>query len=395
MKAIILAAGNGTRMTPLAEKIPKPLLKVGGKPIIEYNIDNIRDHVDEIIIVAGYKKDIIEERYGKDEKIKIVEQDPPLGTADAALKAEKFIEDTVVIMNGDDIYGKDVSKLKNYERAFLVAESDTPEKFGVFEKKGKKIVGIREKPENPPSNLVNVGCFKVCKNFFDHLKKVEKSERGEYEITDAMQEYLEKEEIGFVKTDTWYPCSYPWQLLDANESILENVERDIGGEVSESAVIKGEVLVEKGAKILENTVIQGPAIIKKGCEIGPMAHIRPFTVIEENVKVSKSEVKNSVVCEGAALPHFNYVGDSYIGRNVNFGAGSITANLRNDGKNVKVKVKGELLETGRKKLGAFVGSDTKIGVNCTLNPGVKLGADVITDSNMRIKRDVGNGEVIK
>ncbi len=395
MKAIILAAGNGTRMRPLAEKIPKPLLKVGGKPIIDYNISNIRDHVEEIIIVAGYKKEIIEERYGSDEKIKIVVQDPPLGTADAALKAEKFIDDTAVIMNGDDIYGKDVSKLKNYDRAFLVAESETPEKFGVFEKKGKKIVGIKEKPDNPPSNLVNVGCFKVCKNFFNHLKKVEKSERGEYEITDAMQEYLEKEDIGFVKTDTWYPCSYPWQLLEANEKILGSIHRKIDGEVSESAVINGEVIVEKGAVIKENTVIEGPAIIKKGCRIGPMAHIRPFTVIEEDVKISKSEVKNSVVCEGTALPHFNYVGDSYIGKNVNFGAGSITANLRNDGENVKVKVKGELLETGRKKIGAFVGSDTKIGVNCTLNPGVKVGADVITDSNIRINKDVGNGEVLK
>ncbi len=395
MKAIILAAGNGTRMSPLAEEKPKPLLKVGGKPIIEYNIDNIREKVDEVIIVAGYRKEKLFDKYEDDKDIKIVVQDPPEGTADAALKAEKHIEDSAVIMNGDDIYGEDIKELCNHERAFLVSETDEPEKYGVFEKKDDKIVGIQEKPANPPSNLVNVGCFKVCKNFFEHLKKVERSERGEYEITDAMQEYMDEEEIGFVKTDTWYPCSYPWQLLKANKELLKEKNRSIEGKVHESATIKGDVVVEEGAVIKENTVIQGPALIKKGCEVGPMTHIRPSTVLEENVKVSKSEVKNSVILEGTAIPHFNYVGDSYVCKNVNFGAGTITANLRNDHSTVKVKVKGEIIDTGMKKVGAFIGSNTKIGVNCSINPGVKIGSDVKTNSHIRIDRNVKKGEVLK
>ena len=395
MKAIILAAGNGTRMAPLAEKVPKPLLKVGGKPVIEYNIEAIIDEVEEVIIVAGYKKDKIVERYGGRESIRIVEQKFPEGTADAALKAEEFIEDTAIIMNGDDIYGDSLKKLCEYEKAFLVAETDEPEKYGVFVKEGDKIVGLKEKPENPPSNLVNVGCFKVCKNFFNYLRKVEKSERGEYEITDAMQEYIRSEKVGFVKTDKWYPCSYPWQLLEANKNILQEIERDINGDVAESAVIEGEVVVEEGAVVKAHSAIQGPALIKKGCEIGPMAHIRPYSVLENGVKVSKSEVKNSVICDNSALPHFNYVGDSYISKNVNFGAGSITANLRNDEQSIKVIVKGEKIDTGLKKLGAFVGDNVKIGVNCTINPGRKIGADSITNSNIRINRDVGKGSVLR
>lgn len=392
MKAVILAAGKGTRMAPLTDKTPKPLLPVAGKPVIEHNIDELRGNVEQIIIVAGYQIEDFRERYGDDPEIKIVEQEEALGTADAALQAREYVENAV-ILNGDDIYGSQLEEMTEKRKAVLAAETDNPEDFGVFKTREGMVTGIEEKPENPPSNLVNTGCFTVEKDFFQLLDKVEKSERGEYEITDALEQYLEGAEI--VEAERWLPCSYPWQLIDANEELVQEIRERRGGEIHESASIHGKVKIEEGAEIRENTVIEGPAVIKKACEVGPSAHIRPGTVLEENVHVGNSEIKNSVIRENSNVPHFNYVGDSYIDKDVNLGAGTKTANKRGDGKKVAMEVKGELKNTGREKMGAVIGAGAKIGMNCSIKTGRKIGAEAATDSHEKISRNLGNGELLK
>ncbi|MFB6144211.1 MAG: bifunctional sugar-1-phosphate nucleotidylyltransferase/acetyltransferase [Candidatus Nanohaloarchaea archaeon] len=392
MKAVILAAGKGTRMQPLTAETPKPLLPVAGKPLIQHSIDTLRGEVDEIVIVAGYMIQQFRERYSGDEDIRIIEQQEPLGTADAALKAREHVE-APLILNGDDIYGEKLLDMLGERKAVLAARADNPGDFGVYTVEDGKVTGITEKPENPDSDLVNTGCFKVQGDFFSLLEKVEKSRRGEYEITDALQDYLEGAE--FIEADRWMPCSYPWQLLDANEKLLEDLERRIEGEVHESASVKGRVVIEEGAEIREHTTIEGPAVIHSGCSIGPSAYIRPYTVLHENVTVGRSELKNSVVRSRSAIPHFNYIGDSYLDRDVNIGAGTKTANKRGDGKTVAMEVKGELKDSQREKLGAVIGTGAKIGMNCSIKPGRKVGAHAVTDSHEKISSNLGEGEVLK
>ncbi|MFB6182464.1 MAG: sugar phosphate nucleotidyltransferase, partial [Candidatus Nanohaloarchaea archaeon] len=182
MKAVILAAGKGTRMKPLTEDTPKPLLPVAGKPIIQHNIEKLEQKVQEIIIVAGYKKNQFEEKYGEKENIRIVEQEKALGTAHAALQAKEYIEGKTVILNGDDIYNKkDIENALEKESSVLAAERQNPEEFGVFKIQNGKITELEEKPDNPPSQKVNTGFYVVQPEFFNYLEKVEKSERGEYE----------------------------------------------------------------------------------------------------------------------------------------------------------------------------------------------------------------------
>lgn len=392
MKAVILAAGKGTRMMPLTEKTPKPLLQVAGKPIIQHNIDILKPEVEEIIIVAGYRLEQFQQRYSESEKVKIVEQPEPEGTADAALKARPYVEDAV-ILNGDDIYGQKLLELLDRDRAILAAETEEPEKYGVLKTKKGKVTGISEKPEDPDSNLVNTGCFKVDESFFELLEKVERSERGEYEITDALEEYIDGTEV--VKTDRWLPCSYPWQLLEAQKELLQDIRKEINGDVHSDAEIKGEVVIEEGAKVKNNTTIEGPTIIQENSEIGPYAHIRPFTVIGREAHVGRSEVKNSVIGESSKIPHFNYIGDSYIGEQVNIGAGTKTANKRGDGKTVKVEVKQELHDTGLEKFGAVIADEAKIGMNCSIKPGRKIGSEAVTDSHEKIERNLEKGEILK
>lgn len=395
MKAVILAAGKGTRMRPLTRDTPKPLLPVAGKPIIQHNIDMFPEEIDEILVVAGYRIEKFKDYFSDNEKVSIIEQDEAKGTANAALHVKENIDGKTMILNGDDIYGEEVKQAIQRESAILSAQSPNPQNYGVLEIEGGKIVDIQEKPDDPISNFVNTGFYVVQPEFFDLLEQVEKSERGEYEITDALERYITEHTVEIVETKRWLPCSYPWQLVDANEVLMKDIKRKIDGEVAESATIKGDVIVEENAEIRENSVIEGPVIIKENCEVGPNAYIRPRTVLEENVKVGNSEVKNSVVGEDSNVPHFNYVGDSYLGKDVNLGAGAKTANLRNDDKIVKMMVKGDLMETDRKKMGAIVGSEASIGVNTAIKPGRKIGYRSLTDAQEKISEDLPDNKVLK
>lgn len=394
MKAVILAAGKGTRMRPLTEDTPKPLLPVAGKPIIQHNIDLIEDIVEEIIVVAGYEIEQFEEYFSETE-VTVIEQEEARGTADAALQARDLVEDQALIMNGDDIYGEDIRDITAHSTAFAAARAEKPENFGVLDTSDGEVVSIVEKPDEPPSDLVNIGCYLVNPRFFELLENVEISERGEYEITDALSMYIAEEDVKLLETDQWLPCSYPWQLIEANRELISDIDRKISGEVHETSVIKENVILESGAEVKEHCVVKGPAIIKSGAEVGPDAYIRPGTVLHSGVEVGKSEVKNSVVRENSAIPHFGYAGDSYIGKNANLGAGVKTANLRNDDASIRMQVKGEMHDTEMRKLGAVIGSEARIGVNTSIKPGRKIGYKASVDSSEKVEKNVPSGRTLK
>lgn len=267
MKAVILAAGKGTRMRPLTEEEAKPMLKVAGRPILEHNIDQIRDRVDEIIIVAGYRIEDFREYFSSD-KITIVEQEEALGTADAALQAKEKIDDSALIMNGDDIY-PGLPDLSAHSSCLLGMDVDEPSKFGIYQIEDGRVKDIEEKPENPSSTMANIGLYLVGSEFFDLLDDVEMSERGEYEITDAVKEYVGSEQVDFQEARRWLPCSYPDQLMDANLELLEEIETAIDGDMKNSET-GGTVIIEEDARVenseLTNVVIHSGATVR-GCNL--------------------------------------------------------------------------------------------------------------------------------
>jgi bifunctional UDP-N-acetylglucosamine pyrophosphorylase/glucosamine-1-phosphate N-acetyltransferase len=338
---------------------------------------------------------MFEERYRDDDKIRLVEQEEAKGTADAALQAREFTDEKTVILNGDDICGREILSAMEFGAAVLAAEVDNPENYGVFEIEDGIAQGITEKPEVPLNNKVNTGCYVVRDKFFDYLEDVEESERGEYEITDALKEFIDHARVEVIEADRWQPCSYPWQLIDANEEVIKDTERKINGEVHEDAVIKGNVRIEEGAVVRENTTIEGPAVVESGCEVGPGAYLRPGTYLEKGAEVRNSEVKNSVIRKNSAAPHFNYVGDSYICKEVNLGAGTKTANKRNDSDSIQMSIKDERMSTGRQKMGAVIAAKAKIGMNCSIKPGRKIGYKAVTDSHEKIDKDVPSESTFK
>ena len=163
---------------------------------------------------------------------------------------------------------------------------------------------------------------------------------------------------------------YPWEVLARLDHFAAGVRRDLRGEVHPSAVVEGEVYLAEGATIGPHAYVKGPAWIGEGAEVGHAAYVRNNAVLGPNAKVGHaSEVKRALLLAGAKAPHFNYVGDAVLGRNVNLGAGVKLANLKAVGRAIKV---GEI-ETGLRKFSAALGDDVSVGCNAVFTPGTLVG----------------------
>jgi len=388
MKAFILAAGQGTRMRPLTKNTPKPLLPVAGKPILKHNIELLRERVDEIIVLVGWRAKRIKDTLAyPEEEITFVKQEKQLGTAHAISKAEKYFEDKVICLNGDillpdDVINDFIDGFQATDKSLIgMAEVEDPSEYGVIETDSDGVVkALIEKPSEPISNMANAGIYGFDTSIFEAIKKTEKSPRGEYEITDSMEFLIKEKKLkGFpIKKEDWVELSRPWELLSANKKLLSSdfscIKEGRKGRIEDNVHLEGFVSLEKDAVIREGTYIQGPVCIGEGSDIGPNTYIRSCTTIGKNCRIGAAvEIKNSIVMDGTNIPHHNYVGDSVIGRNCNFGSGTKVANLRLDESNIIVTHRGEKIDTNRRKLGVIMGDDVKTGINSMINTGTIIG----------------------
>ncbi len=157
-----------------------------------------------------------------------------------------------------------------------------------------------------------------------------------------------------------------------------------------------DVYVGKGTVIEKDVVIKGPAIIGENCYLESGCLLRENCILGDNVHLGHgAEIKNSIIMNDTAIAHFNYVGDSIIGNNVNFSAGAITANLRLDKKPVSVKAGKRKIATGLRKFGALIGDGAVVGVNSVLNPGTILGKNCIVYPLTSVAGLHKDNEVIK
>jgi bifunctional UDP-N-acetylglucosamine pyrophosphorylase/glucosamine-1-phosphate N-acetyltransferase len=163
----------------------------------------------------------------------------------------------------------------------------------------------------------------------------------------------------------------------------------VRGLVEDGAHLAGPVTVKESARVRSGAYIEGPAFIDEGSDIGPNCYIRPYTSIGKKTRVGNAcEVKNSIVMDNVHVGHLAYVGDSIVGENCNLGAGTITANYRFDAGTVKMMVKNEAMDSGRKKLGAILGDNVKSGINALFMPGVKVGHNSWVGPNLVVDRDL-------
>lgn len=394
MKAVILAAGKSTRSYPLTIDKPKVLIKVAGKSLLLHKLESIEGLVSEVVIVVGFKKDLIKNALGQEflgMKITYAEQKEQLGTGHALLAAEPYLKEDFIVMMGDDHYSRENMELILKEKPSLLAkEVENPSIYGVWKERGGFVSGFFEKQQRPVSKLANCGLYFLTPEIFRHIKKLKKTVRGEYELNEAVNELSKERPVRIVKTKAgWDPFCYPWDLLELNMIVLEQTEAKTEGEIEEGVTIKERVSTGKGTRVLSGAYIQGPVMIGENCIIGPNCHIRPYTSIGDNCRVGQgSEVKNSVIGDGSKVPHQNYVGDSVIGDGVNLAAGTMIANLRHDREIIKSIVKGELVGTGREKFGAAIGDGAKLGTRTIIYPGRKIWPGKTTLPGEIVKKDI-------
>ncbi|MCG7851426.1 MAG: NTP transferase domain-containing protein, partial [Methanosarcinaceae archaeon] len=357
MKAVILAAGEGTRMRPLTSARPKVMLPIANKPILEHILDSaVEAGIREFVFITGYFEDSIKEYFGDGSgwgvKITYVHQSEQLGTAHAIGCARNHVVGRFIILNGDVLISSCYLKTfteRSEDAVITVKEVDNPSEFGVIETEGEKVLRIIEKPDVPPTNLANAGIYLFNESIFGFIERTTLSVRNEYEITDSLQMMIESgADVGYeILEHEWIDVGRPWDLLDANSMLLSSVKGDCEAVVEPNATLVGEVVAGEGTLIRNGAYIMGPVVIGRNCDIGPNCFIRPSTSIGNGVRIGNAvEVKNSIVMDGTHIGHLSYVGDSVIGQGCNFGAGTKVANLRHDGKNIKVMVKGKRIDSG-------------------------------------------------
>ncbi|MBD3226178.1 MAG: glucose-1-phosphate thymidylyltransferase [Caldithrix sp.] len=307
MKALITSGGRGTRLRPLTHTQNKHLIPIANKPILYYAIDYCREAgITEIGIVYNADSDAVPKAIGdgseRGVKITYIPQEAPLGLGHVIKVSQEFIgNDSFVFYLGDNMV---VGGLKRFIKAFEKANSNChltlakvkePQRFGVPEIKGKRITKIEEKPERPKSDFAVSGIYIYDTSIFEAVNNIDFSHRGELEISDAHQYLLDK---GYKLTYSeitgwWKDTGKPYDLLEANRLILDNIHADIKGKIDDDSLVTGNVQIEKGSQII-NSVIRGPVVIGKNSII-ENSYIGPFTSINDNCIIKNSEVEFSLL----------------------------------------------------------------------------------------------------
>lgn len=321
MKAIILAAGQGTRLRPVTLTMPKPLVPVANKRLIEYAIDTIRGAgINEIGIVVNNLDSPIVATFGDGKSLGVhleyIIQEEQLGLAHAASLCKPFVGDEPFAMFlGDNIFQDKMSDFissfpdSDADAAIVLTEVSDPSRFGIAVVEDEHINRVLEKPKDPPSNLAIVGVYLFRSSIFDAIAKIKPSARGEYEITDAIQVLIdEKMKISPYRLKGWYiDAGKPDPIILANQLVLEELPWSPAptdnGKIQGSSEVSHRVIIGEGSQIIDS-VVRGPVIIGKNTIIRE-SYVGPYTAIGDNCTIEGSEIEASIVmtnCQISLIP---------------------------------------------------------------------------------------------
>ncbi len=410
MKVVFLCGGVGKRMSPLSED--KFLLKFLGKSLLEHQIEQARK--------AGLKEFILIGNPNNIDKVKAVTQnipginpafvvqEKPLGMANALEAAKNMLPDEpIIVVNPNDVFEKAAYTgiLEKYRTepgtSYILAyevEEYFPGGYLMLSKDGN-VKAIIEKPGrgNEPSNLVNmvVHLHTQPGKFLECIATVVTSADDVYEqaLNKMIREGYKVKAMRY--NGFWGAIKYPWDIFPVMEHFLKQIEKNISPKatISPTAVIEGDVLIEEGVKVLENAVIKGPCYISRNCIIGNNALLRGGSHIGEGCVIGYgTEIKHCYIGDGCWF-HKSFFGDSIAGNDCSFGAGTVTANLRLDERNISIKVGKEDIDTGLNKLGAFIGNGVHTGIHVSLMPGIRVGAGGFIGPHVCLTQDLPEGKM--
>ncbi len=315
MQAVILAAGRGSRMSPLTCTRPKCMVPVAGKPILHHIIDRCTQAgIDDIVVVANYRSADI------DTDAVVVLQNSLGTTTDAILSANDLLQDMFIVINGDVISDVGAMTRCGAEPAIAVAGCGHGDEVLVERGCVQQIGGVH-------TSLYNVGMYVMRRDMLDDIAK------------QGLLQSLVGASV--VEVGEYHHINTPADALDANESLIEHY-------------------IDPTVTLLPGVYIEPPVHVGPHSVVGPNSYLRPGTSVGANCRIGQSvEIKNSIIMDNVKIPHLSYVGDSIIGEGCNLGAGTICSNLRHDASPV----------FGRRKFGVVMRDGYKTTAGSVFMPG--------------------------
>ncbi len=409
MRGLILAAGRGKRLSPITNTRPKPMIPIGGKPILEYMIENLRENgITEIIIVVGYQEQMIKDYFGTGVdfgvQIKYLTQQNPSSVEDAILTAAKELEkeDSFILCHADVLCDTELidRTLSDHHRlhtdaSIAVTLVKHPEFYGVVELDDEaRISKIIEKPkpDEAGSHYAIAGIYVLKPDIFELLQK-------KIGLDQAIQKLIDDEKTisASVWEKDWVSVTYPWDLLFANQFVLRRLFSNKGSFIHESVIVSSLAKIQGTVYISENVVIRPGAHIIGPVYIGANSYIGSNTLIRTNSSIGKNvcvgfgvEVKNSVLLDGCHIGRLSYIGDSIIGQNVQFGAGTQTQNVQPNHLPIQMEILGQKFTLPVEKFGVMLGDKAVLGINISINPGIRIGENCTISPSTYINQDIAS-----
>lgn len=353
MKGLILSGGAGTRLRPITHTSAKQLVPIANKPILFYGIEAmVEAGITSIGIVISPEtgddiKSAVGDGSGFGASITWIRQDEPLGLAHCVLIAHDFLgDDEFVMYLGDNMLEQnligfvegfqqqrsspELGSLGGPVAQILLAQVDDPRSFGVAEVTPEgSVVALVEKPEIPPSDLALVGVYLFDATIHEAVAAIEPSERGELEITDAIQWLIDQGH--FVAHDVlvgwWLDTGKKDPLLECNRLVLDTIEPSMEGHIDEGSQVVGRVRIEAGAQIVKSTV-RGPAVIGANTVVSN-SYIGPYSSVASDCTITSAELDHSVILSGSSIANVARITDSLIGSHVDVDRGThVPAGIR-------------------------------------------------------------------
>lgn len=314
-KAVVLCAGEGSRLRPLTFSRPKHLLPVAGKPILGWALEAIREAgIDEVALIVGHQAEAIRQYVGAGDSwgmsVSYIHQVAPLGIGHAVNLAREYVAgEPFLVYLGDNLFEEAISSFvaglgaTDWESALLLKRVEDPRRFGVARMDADRVVEVVEKPANPPSDLAIVGVYAFRASVFEAIDSLEPSARGEIEITDAIQRLIQSgvRVTGREVHGIWEDTGEPTSLLRTNREWLSRLEGQVLSGKVENCTFEGPVYIETGATVMDSHFV-GPACVGANCTIRDSV-VGPDVAIAEGCEVIETRLRNCIVQRNSQIRH--------------------------------------------------------------------------------------------